>query len=697
MEVFLSTSLVDWRLETRFDGNGDRYHRVSDGDECWRPIKRLGNGTFGDVWQEHCLSGSKNNTLRAVKQIRRHQEGFDKLSKRELDALVAFSNPDVPEYRDHFVQCLGWFNDNYYLYIAMEYIHFGDLQQYVTCRTFPESEAASIALQVAQALRYMHESSFVHRDLKPLNILVAEPGPRWHVKLADFGLAKSMDGTVLATQAIGTRGYMAPELVEESTTEYTPAVDIWALGAVVFCMRTCSPPFLSTRQLIEYVYRNNTRLITGPLGLSSRYCVDFVLRAMDVEAPARLTIDQVLAHDWLSVHPDVEHQRYIAESSMSTNSWAQVDSNAWSSTISSGSAATQQGLGLLSPHHPSISPSLSISSPGSELLPYGTVRPQPEETDLPVPQVFDAHITSAPSFTAGLASPGDSRASRYGVQHERAKIAEEKADKGDNVLMERLVLEFGYTEEEAEAILNKHKKDKHSKRIGEKKTDSYGVNANDPTYPELPHPNQLRTALPLRTAATTTRKAQYTPSPDLTTPVPAAADPVLSVRGPRYHSKDISKQVASSDTGDDPYLTCPDCKESFHFHSDLLKHLKKKQHARDPVTKQWRKRPEQSSKVYQKRAKCPECDETFNCSDCQSNHLRDSGHGQDTRGFLPTCRTCDETFYCQDDLFSHIKASDHARSSRDSVRTCRICNEAFHCFDCLSNHLKASGHGWEVS
>lgn len=100
MEAFLSTSLVDWRLDTRFDVNGDRYHRTSYGTECWRPLKRLGNGTFGDVWQEHCVLGANQNTFRAVKQIRRLQAGFSTTSKRELEALVAFSNPDVPEVRD---------------------------------------------------------------------------------------------------------------------------------------------------------------------------------------------------------------------------------------------------------------------------------------------------------------------------------------------------------------------------------------------------------------------------------------------------------------------------------------------------------------------------------------------------------------------------------------------------------------------
>ncbi|KAL2818248.1 kinase-like domain-containing protein [Aspergillus cavernicola] len=746
MEPFLSTSLVDWRLDTRFDVNGDRYHTGSYGPECWRPLKRLGNGTFGDVWQEHRVFSANQNTFRAVKQIRRLQAGFLTISKRELEALVTFSNPDVPEYQDHFVQFLGWFDDEHHLYIAMEYMHFGDLQQYITFRSFPESEAASIASQVAQGLHYMHESSFVHRDIKPLNILVSEPGPRWHVKLADFGLAKSMDGTILATQFIGTRGYMAPELIEESATEYTPAVDLWALGAVVFCMRTRVPPFPSTRHLIDYVYHQKIEHITKPLGMSSGYCVDFVLGTMAAEAPSRLTIQQVLAHDWLSMQSGVEHHGYTAESTMATNPWDQIGSNAWSSTISNESS--REGTpNRGSNRHPQAMGSAPQPRSGG-LPPYNTMRSQSEQTVTPASQVSALHATSATLSAAGWPrASGGSQGSEYKAQQERASIAKQEAvEKRDRELRERLVLEFGYTEEEVEDILNKKNK-KGKKDKDDKRGNSDSLSADGPAYPGRSYPNQLQTALPLRTSSKPASNAQNTPHTDAATTAPVGGSPVPSASSSRHQLKnpestlqeiptweekgeatpslsaektsikdneppasysgsnheiaqeDVSKHKASSDTDQDPFLTCVTCKESFHFRSDLLKHLKKQQHARDLVTKEGRyyKRSEAPRTPQNKQLllRCNLCNETFDCSHCFANHRKDSGHGQNTDDPLVTCRTCHESFECHDDLLGHLRGFGHARSSKDSLRTCRICNKGFNCFNCLSNHLNSSGHGQE--
>lgn len=114
---------------------------------------------------------------------------------RELDVLVCFATDDNKHAsRDNFVQFLGWFGDESHLYIAMELVQHGDLQSYIKANSVcTEKDTAAIIAQVGRALQYMHERSHVHRDLKPANILVAAPGPDWHVKLTDFGISKNID------------------------------------------------------------------------------------------------------------------------------------------------------------------------------------------------------------------------------------------------------------------------------------------------------------------------------------------------------------------------------------------------------------------------------------------------------------------------------------------------------------------------
>lgn len=91
---------------------------------------------------------------------------------------------------------------------------------------------------------------------------------------------------------------MAPELF--SGSPYTPAVDVWALGAVAYCLRTGSPPmFRSVKHLLEYIDDHRMFPIT-PLLYSSGFCVNFVTNAMAEVPERRLTIDGVLKHGWIS-------------------------------------------------------------------------------------------------------------------------------------------------------------------------------------------------------------------------------------------------------------------------------------------------------------------------------------------------------------------------------------------------------------
>ncbi len=99
MEPALSSVLGQWRLDTHIQANRDRHHTSLSGIDCWRPVANLGSGSFGDVWQERCVSGRSADAVRAVKSISKRQVGFDKMSRRELEALITFSDTQVPEVR----------------------------------------------------------------------------------------------------------------------------------------------------------------------------------------------------------------------------------------------------------------------------------------------------------------------------------------------------------------------------------------------------------------------------------------------------------------------------------------------------------------------------------------------------------------------------------------------------------------------
>lgn len=178
--------------------------------KVWKIEKLLGKGTFGEVRLE---IHAEQNEQRAVKRIWTTGTEFKKSYERELKALLEFSKPKYKE-SAVFVEFLGWFEDLESVYLAMEYLPLGDLEDNVLAvgGSMKEEEVREIAVQVLEGLRIMHLENFAHRDLKPKvgfgdlsrrrrlvegirltlkqNILVCQGRPHWWVKLADFGLSK---------------------------------------------------------------------------------------------------------------------------------------------------------------------------------------------------------------------------------------------------------------------------------------------------------------------------------------------------------------------------------------------------------------------------------------------------------------------------------------------------------------------------
>src|SRR5262249_39976340 len=107
----------------------------------------------------------------------------------------------------------------------------------------PAHQAAALLATLAEAMHAAHQGGIVHRDLKPANILFTPDGTP---KVTDFGLARRLEGgagLTLSGVPLGTPSYMAPEQARGQTRAIGPAVDVYALGAILYELLTGRPPF----------------------------------------------------------------------------------------------------------------------------------------------------------------------------------------------------------------------------------------------------------------------------------------------------------------------------------------------------------------------------------------------------------------------------------------------------------------------
>ncbi|MFF1278279.1 Stk1 family PASTA domain-containing Ser/Thr kinase [Streptomyces marokkonensis] len=151
---------------------------------------------------------------------------------REAKSVARLAHPNV-------VQVFDQGTDGAYVYLAMEYIAGCTLRDVLRERGALQPRAALDILEpVLAALGAAHRAGFVHRDMKPENVLIGDDG---RVKVADFGLVRAVDSVTNTTGTVlGTVSYLAPEQIENGTAD--PRVDVYACGILLYEMLTGEKP-----------------------------------------------------------------------------------------------------------------------------------------------------------------------------------------------------------------------------------------------------------------------------------------------------------------------------------------------------------------------------------------------------------------------------------------------------------------------
>jgi MAP/microtubule affinity-regulating kinase len=95
---------------------------------------------------------------------------------------------------------------------------------------------------MANAVHYLHREKLIHRDLKLENVLF-ESKAKSRIKIVDFGISGRCKGSNIERTDAGTIRYMAPEVLQGLDNKANPAIDLWALGCMLYCMKFYKFPF----------------------------------------------------------------------------------------------------------------------------------------------------------------------------------------------------------------------------------------------------------------------------------------------------------------------------------------------------------------------------------------------------------------------------------------------------------------------
>ena len=200
----------------------------------YRVVRVLGDGAMGKVVLAQDGELDRAVAVKVLDEQLAQDPSFRARFSREARVAASLSHPNIVTVFD-----VGEAEGR--PYIVMEYIEGRTLDARLRDEgPLPADEVVRIGRQVAEGLEAAHANGLVHRDLKPSNLIERDDGT---VKIADFGIARSLDATALTEEGsiVGTAAYLAPEQAEGGTVSHQ--TDLFALGVVLYELLTGRQPW----------------------------------------------------------------------------------------------------------------------------------------------------------------------------------------------------------------------------------------------------------------------------------------------------------------------------------------------------------------------------------------------------------------------------------------------------------------------
>lgn len=203
----------------------------------YKILKKLGEGAMGRVYKAHQLSLDRLVAIKVLPRRFSKDENFVERFYAEGRAAARLNHPNIIAAYD-----VGQAGE--YHYFVMEYVEGRSVWDDIDAHgAYSEADALRIAINMAEALGHAAECGFIHRDVKPKNIMLTTED---EAKLADMGLARAMDDKAAAEaeagKAFGTPFYISPEQIR-GDVDIDARADVYGLGATLYHMIVGKVPF----------------------------------------------------------------------------------------------------------------------------------------------------------------------------------------------------------------------------------------------------------------------------------------------------------------------------------------------------------------------------------------------------------------------------------------------------------------------
>jgi serine/threonine-protein kinase ULK/ATG1 len=275
-------------------------NRECAGDYTLYKKNKLGKGAFSSVYRG-VYNGITNkyinkNDYVAVKIINTYglnHKNFE-IINNEINIMNFLKDNSHP----NIIKCVDTFQSSKCAYIVMEMCECGDLSS-IMGRPIKEKYVRLYFMQLIDGLQFLHSHDFIHRDIKPKNILLTNN--KKILKIADFGFAKITKGSLIKEQICGSPLYMAPEIMNNDV--YNNQSDLWSVGLILYEMLYGVHPYENCKTLDELKNVINTTDIKIPPDNSdvkgiSDDCINLLSKILQKNTTQRIGWEEFFNNKW---------------------------------------------------------------------------------------------------------------------------------------------------------------------------------------------------------------------------------------------------------------------------------------------------------------------------------------------------------------------------------------------------------------